>query len=172
MIFRSKYKPPFWIVNRHLQTLWGPLIRRETKLECIREDLTLPDGDFIELVWSSNHSYGPIVLIVHGLGGSIESHYAQGNFNQLVNSGYNVVFCHFRGAGSKPNRFIHSYHIGETKDIDFVVNYLGKKFPNRKIYAVGFSLGANVLLKWLGETGRDNPLSAAIAISTPFNPHN
>ena len=82
--------------------------------------------------------------------------------------GWHGVLMHFRGCSGEPNRLARSYHSGETEDLSYVVSEINKRFPNNPLYAVGFSLGGNVLLKWLGETGIENPLQGAIAISIPF----
>ena len=76
---------------------------------------------------------------------------------------------HFRGCSGEPNRLPRSYHSGDTKDAEFVVNMLHSREPETVISAIGYSLGGNVLLKWLGETGKNNPLKAAVAISVPFD---
>ncbi len=75
---------------------------------------------------------------------------------------------HFRGCSGEPNRLARSYHSGETGDLATVVATLRHREPDIPLAAVGYSLGGNVLLKWLGESGGDNPLHAAVAVSVPF----
>jgi predicted alpha/beta-fold hydrolase len=132
------------------------------------ERIELPDGDFVDLHFRASDNKKPVVLILHGLEGSIDSPYAKGMLKAIENQGWQGVFMHFRGCSGEPNRLQCSYHSGETNDLAFVVKLLRQRNPNLPIAAMGFSLGGNVLLKWLGETGADNPLSAAIAISVPF----
>ena len=108
---------------------------------------------------------------MHGLEGSIESHYAKGILNKIEQTGWRGVFVHFRGCSGEPNRLPRSYHSGETHDFDFIVKLLLEREQNKNFAAIGYSLGGNVLLKWLGETGHQNPLKAAIAISVPFELH-
>lgn len=163
-----EFKPAWWLPNSHLQTIWPVLCRRRVELPLRRERIELPDGDFIDLDWVERHDKGPLVLMLHGLEGSIESHYAKGMLQTITECGWRSVFMHFRGCSGEPNRLSRGYHSGETGDVSHVVKLLQKREKNLTIAAIGFSLGGNVLLKWLGETQKDNPLKAAIAVSVPF----
>ena len=168
----DQFKPAWWLPNSHLQTLWPPIFRRSIRnLTLERERLELPDGDFIDLDWIDREKDAPLVLVLHGLEGSIDSHYAKGMLKTVSEEGWRGVFMHFRGCSGEPNRLPRSYHSGETGDINFVIRLLLEREPNMNLAAVGFSLGGNVLLKWLGETENSNLLKAAIAISVPFELH-
>ena len=169
----SKFKPAWWLKNSHMQTLWPALCRRDIKdLSLERERLELPDGDFIDLDWvDRKEKAGPLVLMLHGLEGSIESHYSKGMLQTITQAGWRAVFMHFRGCSGEPNRLPRGYHSGETGDLHYVIRILQERTNNQAIAAIGISLGGNVLLKWLGETGTNNPLKAAIAISVPFELH-
>lgn len=163
----SPFKPAWWLPGPHLQTLWPTLCRKKPKdLILERERFELPDGDFLDLDWAGEK--GPIVLILHGLEGSVNSSYAQGMLQAIVDNEWRALFMHFRGCSGEPNRLIRAYHSGETQDLSRVVQHIRKREPKTSLAAVGFSLGGNVLLKWLGETGEDNPVKAATAISVPF----
>lgn len=168
MIIQSEFQPAWWCRNRHLQTLW-PLFTniRQCQVEIKRERIELPDGDFLDLDWTTGEK-GPIVLIMHGLGGSAESSYAKGLLNAVHAANWRGVVMHFRGCSGEWNRLPRAYHSGETGDIHFIVDTLLAREPNTPIVAVGYSLGGNVLLKWLGESSQQNPLTAAIAVSVPF----
>lgn len=168
----SQFKPAWWLPNSHLQTIWPAICRTDIKdLPLHRERLELPDGDFIDLDWCGNRKSGPIVLILHGFEGSIDSHYSKGILQSIDQCGWRGVFMHFRGCSGEPNRLPRGYHSGETRDVSFVVEKLLRREPYTPIAAIGYSLGGNVLLKWLGETGASNPLKAATAISVPFELH-
>ncbi len=171
MIVESKFKSAWWLPGPHLQTVWPELTRRKVDLAPRRERIELPDGDFIELDWVGPDS-GPTILVMHGLGGSIESHYATPLLNAINSAGWRAAFMHFRGASGTPNRLIRFYHAGDTGDINLVANILSDREPETPLCAIGVSLGGNVLLKWLGETGEHNPLLAAVAISVPFELYN
>lgn len=165
---RNNFKPAWWLPGGHLQTLWPSLRKRKIDISLVRERLLLPDGDFLDLDWTTSNAGAPIVLILHGLEGSIESSYAKGMLNALKNSGLRGVFMHFRGCSGEHNRSIQSYHAGETKDVGYVLQTFSQREPFTQIAVIGFSLGGNVLLKYLGETQMDNPICCATVISVPF----
>lgn len=163
----NDFKPAWWLRHAHLQTLWPALCRRPVNNIILkRERIELPDGDFIDLDWTSGT--GPIVIVLHGLEGSLESSYAKGMLRALQDHHYRGVFMNFRGCSGEANRFPRAYHSGETSDLDSIIQFLKTREPHTPLAAVGFSLGGNVLLKWLGETKNKNPLCAAVAISVPF----
>jgi predicted alpha/beta-fold hydrolase len=169
----NPFKPAWWLKNSHLQTLWPALCRRNIKdLPLERERLELPDGDFIDLDWvGDKNQTGPLVIMLHGLEGSIDSHYSKGMLHKITCEGWRAVFMHFRGCSGEPNRLPRGYHSGETGDLQYVIRVLQERDNNELLAAIGVSLGGNVLLKWLGESGSDNPLKAAVAISVPFELH-
>lgn len=165
------FKPAWWLRNSHLQTLWPCVIRKrklKPNLELVRERLELPDGDFVDLDWVNKDADGPVIILLHGFEGSINSHYAKGMLNTIHANGWRGVFMHFRGCSGEHNRLPRGYHSGDTSDLSYVVTVLQRREPNTPYAAIGYSLGGNVLLKWLGETGKTNPLKAAIAVSVPF----
>jgi predicted alpha/beta-fold hydrolase len=108
------------------------------------------------------------VLVLHGLEGSSDSHYARGLLATLIRHGWRGVVMHFRGCGGQPNRLARGYCAGDTADMAYVVDWLRRRAPDAPLAAVGYSLGGNALLKWLSEAGADIPLRAAVAVSTPF----
>lgn len=168
----NHFKPAWWLPNPHLQTLWPVFLRREIKNMLLeRERVELPDGDFVDLDWVGRQKQGPLVLILHGFEGSIESHYAKGMLRTMDQHGWRGVFMHFRGCSGEPNRLPRGYHSGDTADVSYIAHYLREREKQFPLAAIGFSLGGNILLKWLGETGPNNPLQAAIAISVPFVLH-
>jgi hypothetical protein len=146
------------------------LFRRRPRPPLRRERLELPDGDFVDLDWTLNDS-GPIVVLFHGLEGSSRSHYARAMLDVLPRHGFRAVLMHFRGCSGEPNRLPRAYHSGDTGDIDFLVRTLRRREPNTPLAAIGYSLGGNALLKWLGEQGENAPLTAAVAVSVPFLLH-
>ena len=166
----ADFKPSWWLRSPHLQTLWPVFFKKRHQLDLIEEQVELEDGDFLDLCWSKSSS-DKIVLVLHGLEGSINSHYINGVIHELECSGYRPVLMHFRGCSGRVNRLARAYHSGETGDLEFIVNYIKDKTGCFPYAAVGYSLGANVLLKWLGETGASNPLKKAVAVSVPFRLH-
>jgi hypothetical protein len=170
-IKQSEFVAPLWARNRHVQTLWPRFIQRRKPLSVRHERLNLPDSDFVDLVWGQpekvQQSKGLAVLF-HGLEGSIKSHYANDLMALLQGQGWQTVLMHFRGCSGKPNNTARAYHSGETDDANYFLQWLDNKFPALPKVAVGFSLGANVLLKLLGENPSQRFLKAAVAISVPF----
>lgn len=167
VIHLSAFRPAWWLSSPHAQTLWPVLCRRRPDPPLRRECLELPDGDFLDLDWTIGER-GPLVLVLHGLEGSSASHYARGLLAALVRQGWRGVVMHFRGRGGQPNRLARGYCAADTADIAYLVDRLREREPTTPLTAVGYSLGGNALLKWLGETGANAPLRAAVAVSVPF----
>jgi predicted alpha/beta-fold hydrolase len=168
-IIKSEFKPAWWCTNCHVQTMYPRFFQKRIKLDYSNERFTLPDGDFVNLAWVGEieTSKGLIVLF-HGLEGSIRSHYANDMAANLQQQGYSVVLMHFRGCGGETNLLPRAYHSGETQDAWHLLNWLDEKFPQVKKVAMGFSLGANMLLKMLGEKPEQASLQGAIVVSPPF----
>ena len=165
----SLFRPTRWLPGGHLQTLYSPLFRAKPRLQRQRERLTLQDGDFIDLDW-----YGPqgeqarCAILLHGLTGSSSSLYILGQQRALAARGWQSVAVNWRGCSGEPNHRARGYHSGASEDLADIVKQLMARYPSKPLVAVGYSLGGNVLLKYLGETGSQCPLRAAVAVSVPF----
>jgi predicted alpha/beta-fold hydrolase len=142
-----------------------------------RQRVTTPDDDFLDLDWVESdeiHAGAPasaLVIVLHGLEGSARSGYALEAYRQLAARGMPAVGLNFRSCSGELNRAPRLYHSGETEDLRFVVEMVRARYPDVALGAVGFSLGGNVLLKYLAEAaaaGR-TPLAAAAAVSVPFD---
>ena len=184
-IIQSKFSAAWWLRNPHLQTLWASKARRAPAPQQIPQRLELADGDFIDTNWSVDlvasdkqaasgttpktlNKCRGIVCMFHGLGGSLNSAYAAATFTALEKAGFAVAFMHFRGCSGEPNRLAKAYHSGETGDIRYFIELINERFTKMPIHAVGFSLGANALLKYLGEEESNCPLESAVAIAPPL----
>ncbi|MBX2835641.1 MAG: hydrolase [Gammaproteobacteria bacterium] len=163
----TKFSPPWWLRNPHLQTIWASKFSHRPEIQFEVERVELPDGDFFDLAKSAKDT-GPVVLLFHGLAGSINSAYARGAFSKLENAGYRPTLMHWRGCSGEPNRLVRSYHSGSSDDIQFVINLMRSRYPTEPLYAIGYSLGANALVKYLGEQGDQSPLRGALAVCPPF----
>lgn len=169
------YTPAWWVPGAHLQTLWGKLVRRSRVVATQIERWTTPDDDDLEIhrlpAPPDAGDDTPRLLLLHGLEGTIRSHYLQGTLALAQARGWAADVLVFRSCNGEVNRARRMYHSGETTDIDFVVRRLIRENPTQPLLIVGFSLGGNVLLKWLGEQGAHAPdqLRAAAAVSVPFD---
>jgi len=170
MITESEFIPAWWLRGAHAQTVWPTLMRADIELTLRPERLELWDGDFVDLAWSDQglSSKSPLVILLHGLGGNIQSAYVKGLLNACNLRGWRAVLMHFRGCSGEPNRLARSYHSGDTDDLDFLLRTLEQREPDTVKAAVGISLGGNVLLKWLGEHPDQSYIQASISVSAPL----
>ncbi|MHC6227897.1 hydrolase [Pseudomonas sp. X10] len=165
----ATFRPAIGLSNPHLQTLWGPLWRKLPELHRTRERLWLADGDFLDLDWHGPHEADtPLVLVLHGLTGSSNSPYVKGLQQALQARGWASVALNWRGCSGEPNLLPRCYHSGASEDLAEAIRHLRAQRPLAPLYAVGYSLGGNVLLKYLGESGSASHLEAAAAVSVPF----
>jgi predicted alpha/beta-fold hydrolase len=168
-IHSSQFKPPFWANNRHTQTIWPRFMQKRRKLDTHLERFELSDGDFVDLNWTTKpSSCKGLVIIFHGLEGSVKSHYANDLMAFLLENDWQAVFMHFRGCSGEPNRLPRAYHSGETHDASEILRALEERFPDSDKAAIGFSLGGNMLLKLLGEAKQPKTIKGAVAVSPPF----
>lgn len=165
----TAFKPAWWLPGPHLQTLWNPLCRKPARLVRQRERLWLADGDFLDLDWHGPHQADvPLVLVLHGLTGSSSSLYVLGLQQALAAQGWASVALNWRGCSGEPNLLPRGYHSGASEDLAETVRHLRALRPMAPLYAVGYSLGGNVLLKYLGESGGGSHVQGAAAVSVPF----
>lgn len=166
-----RYRPAWWLPGPHAQTIWGRFARRAPRLFMSSECLATPDGDNLEVHSVPADSRAPRLLLLHGLEGSVRSHYVSGILSQAQARGWGGSLVVFRGCGSAANVARRFYHSGETSDLGFAFSTLSARWPDSRWLLVGVSVGGNVLLKWLGERGEaiDSRIRAAAAISVPFD---
>lgn len=168
-IVHSSFKPHPLLRNAHLQTLVPALLRPLPKLSIRRERLELPDGDYVDLGWCGEQNAGaPLAVLVHGLTGGFESKYLRGTAQKLIALGWRCVLLQLRGGGDEANRTAHQYNHGDTGDLRYLWHELKRREPQTPLYSLGWSLGANVTLKALGEEGDAAPIKAAAVASVPF----
>ncbi len=164
----TTFKPAWWLKNAHLQSIFPFLFRRfQNHTDTWRERLTTPDSDFIDIDFYGKGNQ-PLVILLHGLTGSSQSSYIKGLQQSLYQQGFRSVALNFRGCSGAANNTAKCYHSGETQDIHFLYQTLRQREPDTAIAAIGFSLGGNVLLKWLGEQGKNLSLFCACAVSVPL----
>lgn len=168
MVRESGFRPAPWCRGPHLQTLWPYLFRTKPRPDFRRQRLELPDGDFVDLDWLGAGDSDRLVVILHGLEGSSSSHYVRALSQSLADRGIDSVAMHQRGCSGEPNRLARFYHAGETRDFELALEHCRSTRPGADLHGVGYSLGGNILLKWLGETGDRERLASAVAVSVPF----
>ena len=166
-----KFTPAWWLRGAHPQTLWSQFFRRRRTPPLRVERVETPDGDHIFLYHLDVDPNQPRVILLHGLEGSVRSHYVGGIVALADRRRWNATVFEFRGCGPDLNTAPRMYHSGETTDLGFLVQLMIDRAPKSPIFLAGVSLGGNVLLKWLGERETRVPaqVQAAGAISVPFD---
>lgn len=189
------FTPARSLQNPHLQSILANILRPKDGINFRRQRLDTPDGDFVDLdfadipgaTWAELGDDAPIVLLLHGLEGSARRGYAHETYKQLAQRGIRSVGLNFRSCSGEMNRTAYLYHAGATQDVALVVDWLNAQFPSVPKGIIGFSLGANVMLKYLGENGagldgrvktacpelgsteQRRSVEVAVAISPPFD---
>lgn len=162
-----KFKPAIWLRNAHVQTLYGSIFRYRSKHEVRWEAIHLKDGDFIDIAWVGK-AHHPIVILLHGLEGSVHSHYIQMSLDYLISAGFQVAVMHFRSCSYRMNANKEkTYHAGDTDDFKAVLDTLIWRYK-KPFKVIGYSLGGNVLLRYL-ERYNDWRIDKAVVVSSPFN---
>jgi predicted alpha/beta-fold hydrolase len=165
-VLASVFQPPLFLRNGHLQTILPVLFRHRFPMLFRRERLELADGDFLDLDWETSGS-DRLAILSHGLEGSSQDHSVLGMATRLRRSGWDVLAWNFRGCGQEPNRLVRFYHSGETRDLTAVIALAAARYS--RIVLIGFSLGGNVILKYLGEGACHPAVFAGIGISVPVD---
>lgn len=163
----TDYDYPKWLFNGHLQTIVPSLFRTTPALPFERERISTPDEDFLDLDWLRNGS-DSLVIISHGLEGNSQRPYMTGMARQFFTNGFDVLNWNFRGCSEELNNRPIFYHSGATYDLDTVIKYASPNYD--RVYLVGFSLGGNLTLKYLGEKrDRSQKIQKGVAISVPLH---
>ncbi len=167
----SSYSPPWLFKNGHFSTIYSSKLRPNPKLDQKRDRLNLPDGDFLDIDWSfSKPKNTKLALLLHGLEGNSQRTYMKGIGKLLVENGWDIAAINFRSCSGSMNLAYQSYHSGKTDDLEFVINSLLEKNQYQDISLIGFSLGANLFLKYLGERNDvPTPIKRGVAISVPVS---
>ncbi len=168
-IIPSSYRTSAFFRNGHLATIYNGLFRKVNGVNQMRERITLSDGDFLDLDWShSPNTSQKLVILLHGLEGDGQRPYITGSAKLFNANAFDVCAVNYRGCSGEPNIKYRSYHSGATSDLAEVLDHILKSKEYSKIYLKGFSLGANLALKYLGE-GNTIPkeIMGAVAVSVP-----
>ncbi len=168
-LFTSDYNPSLPFKNGHFNTMYRPLFMKETCAYSRKRVFTW-DNDFIDLDFSKVNS-NTLAILIHGLEGSSESKYILSTANELNGKGIDTVSFNLRGCSGEDNWLIGTYHSGKTEDVDFVVNHILDTYDYENILIIGFSLGGNLTLKYMGEYSEklSPKIKGAIATSVPID---
>lgn len=168
IVAHSSYESPCLLANGHVQTLFPSLFRKVDGVAYQRERIATLDGDFLDLDWAIKGSHR-LAVIAHGLEGDSKSAYAQGMVKALSRNGWDAVVWNARGCSGEPNRVLRFTHSGAIEDLQTVISHLNTTRAYDEMALIGFSLGGNVTLKYLGECGSElNPrIKKAVAFSVP-----
>ena len=169
LIRHSKYRPPFYLANRHLETIVPNAFRKVKKVNYHRERFTTSDDDFLELDWLKGR-HDRVAILTHGLEGNSDRRYMRGMARLFFENGWDVLAWNCRSCGGGMNVGIKLYHHGEVDDLGEVVGHVRDSGRYKKIALVGFSMGASMVVKYLSMTpDLPDPVTAAVGISAPCN---
>lgn len=178
LVSESRYHPPFYLFNGHLQTIVPSLLRTVPDVKYRRERLELADGDFLNLDWSRRPGPRPargagLAIVSHGLEGDASRPYVRGMVRALNRAGLDALAWNYRSCGGEMNRLLRSYHLGDTDDLDWVLRHALATGRYQRVYLLGFSAGGNVTLKYLGEDPARVPaeVQRAVVFSVPTDLH-
>ncbi|MEX6625832.1 YheT family hydrolase [Tenacibaculum salmonis] len=169
-ILTSDFNPTLPFKSAHFNTMYRPLFMKDT-IKYERKRITTWDADFIDLDFSkTKNSTKTLVLLIHGLEGSSQSNYMITSANSLNNGNYDTVCMNLRSCSGEDNLLLETYHSGKTDDVHFIVEHLADNYNYENIIIVGFSLGGNLTLKYLGEYENiSSKIKGAIAVSVPID---
>jgi predicted alpha/beta-fold hydrolase len=172
----STYSAPWFLKGMpHAQTIFPNLFRRVASPVFKRERIETSDADFLDIDWSFKNQNSPsfkkLAILSHGLEGSTDRWYIRGMVHALQGAGYDALAWNFRGCSGCVNRLLSYYHSGKSEDLDTVIQSILKNRDYEEIVLIGFSVGGNITLKYLGERGKNIPANVlkAVCFSVPVD---
>ena len=171
-VIKSTYKRPLVYFNAHVETIMPAISRKVPGVSYERERITTPDHDFLDLDWLRSDSQ-ELVVLSHGLEGNTSRAYMKGMARAFYRQGYEVLAWNFRGCSEEINRQLRFYHSGTTDDLNVVIQYALQQKNYKSVFLIGFSMGGNLTLKYLGEKGKhvSPKIKKAITFSVPLDLH-
>lgn len=170
-IIKNTFQPKNSLLkNSHVNTIYASLLRSVTSIAYARERIETHDGDFIDLDWQRVKSK-KLILILAGLEGKSSSLYARAAVHLFNKKQWDAVCMNYRGCSGMPNRLLKGYHMGASDDVKLTIDHILKKYDYDEIYIVGYSLGGNLALKYLGEEAASLPtqIKGSISFSVPMD---
>ncbi|MBW1981762.1 MAG: alpha/beta fold hydrolase [Deltaproteobacteria bacterium] len=168
LIRKSTYRAPLFLNNGHLQTIFPSLFRRVPGVSYQRQQIFTPDGDFLDLDWSVVGGT-KLAIISHGLEGSSQREYVRGMVRAVNRRGRDALAWNMRGCGGRSNHKPRFSHSGASEDLHAVVEHVRCHCQYQAVMLLGFSLGGNMTLKYLGEEGKRlwPGIKGAVVFSVP-----
>ncbi|RNC83377.1 MAG: alpha/beta fold hydrolase [Balneola sp.] len=165
--YNNSFTSSWWALNGHIHTI-AFSFSKVREVAVTREEIPTPDDDFLEIDLIDLNNQRPVVALFHGLEGSSKRVYIRNLMHDLRDIGISSVALNFRGCGSRLNLKKRFYHSGETSDYATFFEWINSRFINNPVFAVGFSLGGNALIKYLAENAKSTIVSKAVAVSPPY----
>ena len=165
---KSTYRRSPALINGHLESIYPALFRKINDLKYERERFILSDGDFIDLDWLDTSSRS-LVILSHGLEGDSSRQYVAGMARFFYEQSWDVLAWHCRSCSGEMNHKLRMYHHGEIGDIGEVISHALRTKDYEKVVLIGFSMGGNINMKYLGVNGKHIPSSiiGCVAFSSP-----
>ncbi|HLP94913.1 MAG TPA: alpha/beta fold hydrolase [Saprospiraceae bacterium] len=171
MILKSTYPgAPVWQSGGHLQSIIPGVFRKVKGVHYQRERIETPDGDFLDLDWLRGHEpRRRLMIVTHGLEASSDAQYCRGTAKIFYENGWDALAWNCRSCSGEMNRHFRMYHHGDTEDIGAVVDHAIATGGYEQVALVGYSMGGNISLKYVGTRGGQIPpqVCAAVAFSAP-----
>ena len=161
------YSPPWFLFNKHVETIYPSLFRSVKRIDYQHERISTTDHDFLDLFWLNQQS-NQVVIISHGLEGNAHRAYIKGMAKVFHDNAFDVLAWNYRGCGEEMNKALSFYHSGATDDLDHVVNHAIAQ-GYEKVFLVGFSLGGNLTLKYVGERNVSQTIKGVVTFSVPLD---
>jgi predicted alpha/beta-fold hydrolase len=171
IIHESQYRPPWFFSNGHLQTIYPSVMRKLEHDFYERERIETSDNDFLDIDWARRAGNNRVAVLSHGLEGNSHRPYVVGMAKMLNQHGWDVAAWNYRSCSGEMNRQVRFYHNGSTDDLGRVVDHVLGTGAYQSLALVGFSLGGNLTLVYLGSQAStlDTRIRKAVAFSAPCN---
>jgi len=171
-----EFRASRWLRGAHAQTIYASQFCPRPPVAYRRERWETPDADFLDvdiLAAPARGARAPWLVLLHGLEGSSDSHYARTLMQMAMQLGWHGAVPHFRGCSGEANRLPRAYHSGDILEVDWILRRFAGQAAGAPLYVVGVSLGGNVLLKWAAEHGAQatRVIDAAISVCAPVDLH-
>ncbi len=167
-----EYTPPSWLRSGHLQSIYATLCPARANPGYVRERIATPDDDFLDIDWAfcrQNNRSETLAILSHGLEGNSTRNYITGMIQALHREGVDALAWNYRGCSGTPNNQLSMYHNGSTYDLQTVVEHAINQKVYTKIILIGFSMGGNLNLLYLGKRQNSVPeeVVGGLAFSVP-----